>query len=911
MSEAKAIIDKMPDNCPVCLHPVKPAPTLFNKKRVICTNTKCGAYSDSEELIKSAQCPNCYTWIRLKEEKLGYECPQCKHKLTLTAEGFREDAVNVNESDEITSEKVITKSKLNIFSDHTAIHPGAGIEMLLVRGNNIRVLPPDEKFPLRVDDKPVEMDAELYYVCSVLPKTISGGTEEPIHIFDQHGVPYDLQAAASLTLRITDPAQFFKWVGYRECTIDDLVTGDGSRERKILDQKLQTCFPEALTQAVQAAQKNTGKDMETLSRVDVGNLLRESLTSGLFEIGLSCDNVVLASFVAVPGKDLLLDRVERKIQFDTEPITVHEKDNPDYSAAIIMHGEGRIRIRDRIRLRQSAMGQIWAKKETLDEKAANTLSEEAARTVHAAYNDILQPMIDDTGVRLSSIERFLTYMQDNIETYLNKSEAFESLGLEVIGLSMKMPKGGYMPNAALEARDGNTVRIASVREEENLRKFMDSVRLEQAQDESGMRIKIKGIEADEAQRTYEFGKRIHDTEEQKKDTEKNDRIREIGRGNEIDEAEYQTVKKADERRQKDEDERHEHQKREELADYDHAYEVWLRQRRMQDANIDADRKNEIGDKEHDLRLIGMDEEAARGSLLADEKTKEAVHDIMLRIQESDLELHKKLDAYAYLQKLTEQKDQAELWENNERARADIRQLLNKIDLENMQGQAALLEQKENNRAEREQKKLQAEFARDMELKRLFLSYQIEKMNHESEKLKQAAELRAREEERAERLKMLEANFQHIETLEEENTDRTGIQAELDKVRAICDYLKTDSMARAAEAANVQERLQKEAAEGETKLTKVAGQVEELQKQLGEMLKVNGEEYKKGLEEVRNMIGFEARDQKFEDMFKDMRHAIELIRDRAGQVEKLNDGAKITPIVQNIYQNPANSKDKKD
>lgn len=908
MSEANNIIEKMPDSCPKCLCPVEYDPSFISKDRYTCK--KCEKHYSKNQLIKTAQCPNCFVWIRLIPEKLEYECPQCKRKLKLYPKGFVENTVSVNESEQIAPDKLIFKSKENRFSDHTTIHPGAGIEMLLVRGNNIRTLAADEKFPLREDDKPVDVDAELYYVRSVFSSAILCGTEEPVHIFDQHGVPYDLQAAASLTLRISDPVQFFKWVGYRECAIGDLISRPGSTNRLMLDQKIMTCFPEALTQAVQAAQKDTGKDMETLSRVDIGNKLRECLTSELFEAGLSCNNVVLENFSSKPGKDLLANRVERKVQWNTEPIVIHEKDHPDYSAKIVMHGEGRIHISDRVLLRKSQLGQEWARENTPDDQAEKTLSDEVARAVHAVYNDILQPMIDDTGIRLSSIERFLNYMQNSVQTYLNGSEVLNTIGLEITSLSMKLAKDGYQPCEALIARDGASSRMVSIREEETLRKFMEGVQLEQEDDASKIRIKRKAIQANEAKESYEHIKTVNSIEEQMKDDAKNSRIQEINRETEVGKATYNAEKEAAERKQNDEDRQLEHLKQKELANLNYNFEVWCLQRKQKMAALEAVRTDEIGDKEHELRLINMDEEAARGSLLADEKAKAAVHEIMQTIQESDLDLRKKLDAYAYLQKLTEQKDQAAMWEQNERAKADIQQLLKKIDLEDAQGHAALLEQAENGRAEREQKKLQAEYARDMELKRLLLSHEIEKMNHESELLKQAAEIRAREKDRAEQLQLLEKNFEHIEALEGQNTDRTEIQAELDKVRAICDYLKTDSMARATQAANEQERLKKAAEEGESNLTKVAKQVEELQKQLGEMVKANGDEYKKGLEEVRYMIGAEARDQKFEDMFKEMRHAIELIRDRAQQVEKLN-GIKAAPLVQNIYPNPVSSKEKKD
>lgn len=902
MNEAKEIIAQMPDNCPKCLSPVKHDPGLINKNRYYCE--KCDRHYGKEQLTKAAQCPNCFVWIKLKPELLEYECPQCKRELKLFPEGFMEKTISVNESDQIEEDKVIFKSKEKKFSDHTVIHPGAGIELLVVRGNNIRVPNPDEKFPFRQDGKALETDAEIYYVRSVFPGIIPCGTVDPIHIFDQHGVSYDLQAAATLSLRINDPVRFFKWAGYRECAVDDLVAGAGSAEPLILDQKIMTCFPEALAQAVQAAQKSTGKDMETLSRVDIGNVLRECLTSGLFEIGMSCDNVVLENFSAKPGKDLLMDRVERKIQWDSEPITVHEKDNPEFNAKIIMHGEGRIHIRDRIRLRRTALGQEWAKEQTPDDLAERTLSEEAGRIVHAAFNDILQPMIDDTGIRLGSIERFLNYMQNNIQTYLNNSDTMDSMGLEITGLSMKLAKNGYQPCNALVVRDGASARMATIREEEGMRKFMEDVQFRQEDDASKMRIRRKELEAEEAKQGYEHLKTIDDINEQMKDRAKGNRIREIDRSAEIESAEYKAAKEMSERRQKEEDEQRERRKNAELAEIDYSYEVWLRQRRQMRAIADATRTDEIGEKEHEIHLLSMDEEAARGSLLADEKTKEAVHDIMQRIQESDLELRKKLDAYAYLQKLTEQKDQADLWEHTERTKADIQKLLKKNDLEDAQGRAALFEQAENNRAEREEKALQAEYVRDMELRRMALSHELDKMNHESEMMKLAAEAEAREKDRAERLELLETNFAHIETLESQNTDRTAIQAELDKVRAICDYLKTDSMARATQAANEQERLRKAAEDGESNLTKIAGKVEDLHKQLGEMMKVNGDEYQKGLQEVRNLIGAEARDQKFEDMFREMRHAIELIRDRAQQVENINGAqAKAAPIVQNIYQHP--------
>ena len=60
MNDAKEIIAKMSDNCPKCLEPVEHDPGVVKKNRYYCS--KCDKHFVQKDLVKAAQCPNCFVW---------------------------------------------------------------------------------------------------------------------------------------------------------------------------------------------------------------------------------------------------------------------------------------------------------------------------------------------------------------------------------------------------------------------------------------------------------------------------------------------------------------------------------------------------------------------------------------------------------------------------------------------------------------------------------------------------------------------------------------------------------------------------------------------------------------------------------------------------------------------------------
>ena len=885
----KADVDNLPFRCPTCYHPVTYREKgIFSKEKVAyCENKSCERYNKAIErhlLIRAVQCCSCYKWIDYARVHNGrVDCPHCKKTLSVEGETVKiyAEEVPVDINKVLDDDWVIYRSSERNFTYQSAVPMMPGFNAVLVEGTAARVIRPDSPKPFTERDKTQPIHADLYYVRTQFNRTFKYGTPEPVEVQDAYGNIIQIRAAAEVEHGVSDEIRFLSWSGHRELKSDDFEM-DG----RTLRSTTLNCFSRALYIAADQLLKSG----ETLTAMRLADLTRNAMSDMLStETGLTCRSLRILNLNQEAAVDLLSSRVERSLQWITAGIQVHEKDQPELWATIRLSGSAQIRIKNRHSLMTTPQGVEWTRANTADSAAEHYLSDRIGEQVYAVFQEIIQGVIDDTGVTIDYLGHFFSHMQRVVGDFLNSEDSLlAKYGLSADNVTIQLKPSDIQSSAALIKRGQVEKQIATTEMDERLRKYTDGVEIAQKEGETEKHLRFKRLETDakvaDMRMDNEVDQASFEIEKSKNDLE----IERIG-------MKEQTAKAQDEA----DHARKERQQEDELESLDHAYQVWLKKRRSDMAMTAAEQEDARGEAQLDIDLQRLSEEAQRQKELENEKLKAAVADVRRSIEASDLEQEQKKAAYDYLQYVTRLQDQQDLAERKAKFEADMKQLDAKTKSDDLRENIALVNQAADAKAKREESALQAAFARDLQLKQIALTHEAEILKLRMQALQRQDEANERAAQQANRLKEMDLQLKHLENMESYGVNKTEVQASVDKIKAICEAMTQESVARAAEA---KENAVADKAERETAQNRAEALLKELmtlQKQRDDMQLQFRKEYDAGRLEVDKILAEHVHDYQVSDDLAELKKEMQKLAGSLDGFQKKNEAEKPNPPI-NIF-----------
>ncbi len=498
---SKYLSTEKKDVCRTCRSPLEMRRQLFRPDSPYCPS--CGAFRSGNEVLTTYQfnCPHCGTRISFEADSGDLPCPDCLHLYHVSDGQVSEAAcvLDVNEvAPSIRESYLVYRHPRTNFCTHTQITGDAGTSCLCVQGDKITVVSPDNPMPFsqQLDNKPVT--ATVFYIRNVVSYTFPCGTAMPILIHDDTSEA-EIRFAVNCQVRVKDPAAFLRWIGFSSCTVQQLV--DGQNMLPGLDDEIHNVFQMTCTNAVNLAVDRYGIALTDLPLQYDGirQCLQEEMSRALARDGLTVSSCTFASFdPKIRGRhyDLLTERVERNVTWDTMPVRIHEKDHPELSMDIILSGSGQIRLTDRTKLLLTAEGNRWAAQQTDVSSVEQELGRDIGRQLNAVFQELVQKMINDVGASVEDVTRFLPYMQQTVGRFINEPDGIMAgRGLAVKNLTVYVKP---MEKSALLLKHQQIAgTIASTDMDEKLRKYQDQLTITRARDESMVRIELKKIQQEE------------------------------------------------------------------------------------------------------------------------------------------------------------------------------------------------------------------------------------------------------------------------------------------------------------------------------------------------------------------------------------------------------------------------------
>ncbi len=854
----------LPYRCPACHSPVSyKEKGVFTKEKIAyCDNKACANYGRTlqpHQLVREVKCCSCYQWINVNEFRKGRaDCPHCDKALVLEGSSTKlyvED-VPVNVEQVLGDDWVIYRSPERKFGYQTAVPMMPGFNAVLVEGTTAKIITPDDPKPFVKRDQTQPIFADLYYVRSQFNKTFRYGTPEPLEVQDAYGNLVQIRAASEVEHGVDDPLKLLSWSGHREIKSEDFES-----EGRILRSTTVNCFSRAIHSAAQQILQ-AGESLTAMKLADKARGIMSEMLSA--ETGLSCRSLRIVNLTQENMADLLAARVERSIHWSTADIQVHEQNEPALWASIRISGSATIRVTDRGKLMTTPQGVEWSRKDTADDAAEAYLRQRIGEQVYGVFQEIIQGVIDDTGVSIDYLGHFFSHMQRVAGDYLNDPESLlKSFGLRADNVTIQLKPEDIRPNAALIRRGQVEKQIATTEMDEKLRKYTDGVELTRRKDDSQKHIAFKRIETDErisdigmddevAQAADDIAKKKHERQ-----------LDEIKRGGEIDKA-----------RDAVEDEQRAHRQQIELETLDHAYQKWLKVRRGETAQHDALHADERGDTEHALELKRMREEEQRQQALEMERLRAAVADVRRGIEASDMDQKQKQEAYEYLQLLSHKRDDQDLAERKARFEADMDQAGIKGAMDAMQASLDMVSKAADDQARREESARYADFARDLQLKQVMLTHEAEVLKLKMAADRQQQEAAERTAQADARLKEMELQLKHLESMESIGVNRADVQASVDKIRAICEAMAQESVARAEQVKAGAAAAESERESTQTRAEALLKELMTIQKQREEMQMQFRREFDAGRAEVDKILAEHVSDVPVSDALADLKRQMD-------------------------------------
>lgn len=687
-------------------------------------------------------CPICQVTVSFNEGDTALTCPSCGQTFNPTAELNRVNAIGATQGDNMNircsctnPEQLVWKHPLESFPIGAMLVAAPGMTAVCVQGNQCKLLVDGESkilsesvlannaFSFNGGEAQVFMN--IYYVRKQLDaKIFWGGRPTVTTAGEAVAVAFPMNGY-SVIKEIANPFRFLDWAGYGACYASDFEDSDQQMGR--LAELLHPMLCDAMGVALYEAMRQYKYSPQALPahKDDViRDLFQEQANERLKETGLKVANTRIEGIGngVTEVIDVLQYRVERDFEWQTSEVPVHLKDQLALSASLIIGGHGRLRIDDASRI--STTDRIrWEAPDAGDDVVAREIGKTIGNTFTSLLPQIIQGMINNVNPPFSELPQFLGYIGTTVESYLNgESGPLKRLGLRAENITAAIRQ--TYKSAALQQKEASINEIASTDIAEEMRRYAQNITIVRERETSEFQIQMRDIQEklkeDDLVRAQNAARR----DKTRQDMEAQAALEGIQRDETVSDA----TRQAEQKKVEAEMDWRARVKEREFAEL---YADWKRKNRMEEEALQAQIRENQAKQEANFSV----QQAAM-------EQKQTLRKIVREIEESDLGWQEKLDAYARLKQQNEFSDAQTRAQSTAELENSVMYNTECTKLRISEEASALMAQLAKEKAEREEEARQAQFARDMEMKRFELTQEVERFNRQREEARQAREAEA-------------------------------------------------------------------------------------------------------------------------------------------------------------------------
>lgn len=355
-----------------------------------------------------------------------------------------------------------------------------------------------QESPLTLSDK-LQQHGDMAYLTDVffvqnqIVKKYLWGTPFNYKISDAIGT-YSISAHGSVQLRVCDPKALAENISYANT---DVSAGDAWIEEYVTLQIVQF-FGQELQNAVQSK----GWEIRSLTNTDVQDMMIPYVNGRLNAFGLEIKPGTFVVEALIPteteesrklrtDKEKLRNIFERRVEWKSGTLTVHMKDQKELYATVVLNGQVTPRVDSLETLYDSSLGQ--------NSGALNALIHPLSGKLNGPMTDmlsqILQTMVDDTGVDIRELSRYYSYLKKTMTDCLNDS--YQRFGIS-FG-DMTIIQAAFVPSPRFKGMTQVEDEKARLTQEEEIRRYTQNIRLVEKQETGRFEVEMLRAEVEKAQ----------------------------------------------------------------------------------------------------------------------------------------------------------------------------------------------------------------------------------------------------------------------------------------------------------------------------------------------------------------------------------------------------------------------------
>lgn len=778
--------------CPVCRNPLKSKLT--------------------EHKIENVPCPKCHQLNEVNIQDEDHNCVICGAHFSPKHEW---DIMHITSMDPITIDSSAENPNLMweycdvngvpvtrfAYGSRLLVHEGT-TALLHLNGKCSSFAPPCEEGYLLSDTRlslPEQLEkavtgprqvvsVRVMFVKTQLSQPVPFASQ-PIPIEDADGIIMGKlnMPGQYVNVRIVDSKKFADFVGYRTQTEEDLlVSGQPDTQTKLRIALRETAV-ESVMQAAQELirrERLTGAQLEN-RRDMISQEAKNIANARLADIGLATTKIIIEKVIFTPDdtRQQIRRYVERLYQWASVPMPIHMPGNEVLAATLALKGTFKLYVKDEARFLTRSEVAGWMTGLVSEVEVQRYCESMVTELLKNALPNIIQPFIDNNSINIREMQRYYHLLRNSAEGYLNTRLDSYGLMLEQFVLEEQSFR---MSDALQKSVDVATHKVTGGLEVEDtliendtyLQK--DSILLK-----SAMRKDENDAMREELQRRQE-ARRLEYARASLRDQTELDRLsREQQHILRDDEDSYVHRKELERlgHQNEVEDLRHRGAVQSRLRSAEEMRVAWEQQVALENQQLEAQIRQKERMQEAAIHSQQTEAQARRKNERDEAENKQLLGDIMRKIAESELDTREKLDAYERLCRNNKVSDELRNLGDAAKAKAEAAYTLEHSKLLLSKEESELLSEMEQQAEDREERRKEAEFQREMKLQETQVLHEMEKLKLEYDKAAKEAEMEERFRDQQAEIEKLRLMLDHYVQIGKQGVDVQMAAYTADTIRA--------------------------------------------------------------------------------------------------------------------------------
>ena len=837
----------------------------------------------SQALRTSVPCPKCQVPVVWSPGDTSAVCVSCGYAFNPAGEAGKQDGILSNDApdirmtEELAADELVWQHPLNCFPLNARIIARPGYTAVCVQGDQQAFAVNGQSVVLSETNLTADayqygeyknkfVYVNIYYVRNAVSGSFPWGGAATL--VNEHNQMHKFSMFGRGELApIADHAAFLRWIRFdTSVKAADFASAMDSRGGETVGEyakQIRSAMLGCYDIALRSVRDRLGLPAEMIPahRAEVQEEILACANEKLAEWGVQLRSVAAEKIelTATEGYvDVLRARIEGSaVNWQTDLMHVHVKDEPGKYAQIRMNGSFYVRIADEAKLNQSVSAALWRKPEMAEDCARREIAEHAGNMLGSMFTALFQQLIDDMNPPLETLQTFAGYLKAKAEQLLNaQGDYLADRGLNASQLVVKV---GIVAKSEAYARHEQLVNAedkATV--EAKLYEYQKKLDVANARTDSAAKREIEELKTEDELAGLKNEGRLDDARTEAIIRKAENEAKLAGARAEL---EHKKVLEDIAR-----------QTAQVRAKGELSFQAWQEQSRLE-----TEKEKQAYQQ---ARYRQGQEQAMQIDKAMHDK---AMHDIVRAVEESDMSWREKLDAYERLCRSNAFQDALEQDTARSRAETDSKTYAGQQELKLNAETSRLMAELEAAAKQREEEQEQARFVRDLELRRQRLAEDMERLNA------QFAQERALAAEESRRLELQQENTAMRQVLEylvkvgDQQVTQATLQTRLAEAKAAAerDYQeKREAEEKQQAEKRRQEQLRREDVMSE-RAYNLTQDMMQIQGKLEEMKLENVRAYESG----RAMVDAKGREYQ-EDQLRELTRRMETLRDTVTEMKNV-------------------------